>query len=577
GKALSLEPDYVEAYHNLGIVFQDQGRHGEAVDSFQKVLEIRRDFVVVHRNLGESLQHLGRMEEAIGSYQRALEETPDVAEIHNNIGIAYKSLEQFEVAVVSFHKAIGLKPAYGEAHYNMAACLKSLDQLDAAIVCYRQALAINPNFADGYTNLGIALGECGLLDEAISCFQMVCQLEPTWAGAYSNMLMMEQYRPGHNAQSLLDLHRQWADRYGGHITRHPLPPVSAPDPDRALRIGFVSADLGRHPVGYFIVGLFEHLVKNDIETVVYSDRSADDLTDRIRNATDIWHDVQGMSDQQLGQMIVADEIDILFDLAGHLGTRLLVFAAKPAPLQVTWAGYIGTTGLPAMDYLLSDAHSTPAQEEQFYSEKIIRMADGWLCYSPPEYAPQVGPLPVRRNDSVTYGSFSNPVKINQDVVAVWSQSLARTENSRLFIKCKGGDSIGFKNRLLGMFEAHGIDPSRLLLEGRSPHAELLACYNKVDLALDPFPYSGGLTTYEALWMGVPVITLPGDTFASRHSASHLMTLGLPELVAAGPQQYVELAVGLANDTDRLAALRADLRQMMASSPICDYQKFARGF
>ena len=277
-------------------------------------------------------------------------------------------------------------------------------------------------------------------------------------------------------------------------------------------------------------------------------------------------------------MIVDDEIDILVDLSGHTGgNRLPVFARKPAPLQVTWAGYVGTTGLTAMDYLLSDKYSTHEDEEQYHSEKVIRMPDSYVCYDPPSYAPEVGTLPFKRNGNVTFGSFNAPSKINAEVISLWSEVLEKVPHSHLVIKYRGIGSNTNLERLSGLFEAKGISRTRVTLEGYSPHSELLARYNDIDIALDPFPYSGGLTTCEALWMGVPVVTVPGATFASRHSMSHLSTVGLPEMISVDYDDYVGLAVGLAHDIDRLSELRSGLRQKMASSPICDRQKFAEGF
>jgi protein O-GlcNAc transferase len=288
--------------------------------------------------------------------------------------------------------------------------------------------------------------------------------------------------------------------------------------------------------------------------------------------------VRGLSDKALAAKILDDEIDILVDLTGHSAhNRLLVFARKPAPIQVTWAGYVGTTGLSAIDYLISDQYSTHADEEKFYSETVVRMPDGWLCYDPPGYAPEVGPLPFIENTYVTFASFSNPAKINEEVVDTWADILADVENSRLLIKYKSINSEHNSKRLIKLFEAKGVDRSRLTLEGQSPHVELLARYNDVDIALDPFPYSGGLTTYEALWMGVPVITTPGQTFASRHSFSHLSTIGLPELIAKDRNDYIRLAIELANDVGKIANLRAGLRNRMANSPICDVDRFAAGF
>jgi predicted O-linked N-acetylglucosamine transferase (SPINDLY family) len=288
--------------------------------------------------------------------------------------------------------------------------------------------------------------------------------------------------------------------------------------------------------------------------------------------------VNGISDENLSKIILDDEIDILFDLTGHSAkNRLLLFARKPAPIQVSWAGYVGTTGLSSIDYLLSDIYSTPENEDKYYSEKVIRMPDGWLCYDPPDYAPQVGALPFNQNGWVTFCSFSNPTKINEEVISVWAEIMKAVENSCLLIKYRGTDTATNIERVTATFAAKGIDESRLVLEGQSPHIKLLARYNDVDIALDTFPYSGGVTTYEALWMGVPVITVPGNTFASRHSKSHLTTIGLPELIAENKDDYVRLAVELAGDTERMTELRTGLRSLMANSPICDGKKFTSNF
>ena len=341
-------------------------------------------------------------------------------------------------------------------------------------------------------------------------------------------------------------------------------------------MGFVSPDLGRHPVGYFLVRVLENLDKEHLETICYSDRIVkDDLTHRLQAAATQWRDVIGMSDQQLAEQIRADRIDILFDLAGHTAhNRLLVFARKPALIQVTWAGYVGTTGLKAMDYLLADRYEVPPGAERHYRERVLRMPEGYVCYDPPIYAPPVATLPALDRGQVTLGCFNNPAKITPQVIEVWAKILRRLPGARLVLKYKGWNDRGVARRFTEMFVAHGIDPGRLELLGYSPHAELLAEYNRIDLALDPFPYNGGLTTCEALWMGVPVVTCPGETFASRHSLSHLSNVGLTETIARELDEYVELAVSLAGDLPRLAALRAGLRERMAASPLCDGKRFA---
>jgi predicted O-linked N-acetylglucosamine transferase (SPINDLY family) len=288
--------------------------------------------------------------------------------------------------------------------------------------------------------------------------------------------------------------------------------------------------------------------------------------------------VPGWSDDRLARQIRSDRIDILFDLAGHsAGNRLLVFARKPAPIEVTWAGYVGTTGLVAMDYILADRYEIPPQSEMYYRERVLRMPDGYMCYDPPGYAPPVSPLPALEKGYVTFAGFHNPAKITPQVVEVWARILRRLPQARLVLKYRCLDDAATAGRLADLFAGRGIDKDRLEFLGYSAHNETLDQYQRVDVALDTFPYNGGLTTCEALWMGVPVVTCPGETFASRHSLSHLSNVGPTETIAADLDEYVELAVTLAGDLPRLAALRAGLRARMASSPLCDGKRFAENF
>jgi protein O-GlcNAc transferase len=543
---LQVDPNQPFALHLLGVITHQVGKNDIAVDLINKAITIKPNFAEAHYNLGIVLQALGRIDEA---------------EEH-------------------FSRAIVIKPDYFEAHSNLGNVFKELGKIDEAIKSYNNALNIKPDYAEAHNNLGVAFKDLGKLDEAIYKFNKALELEPDLPEAHSNILQTEQYRLGQNSKNLYKIHKDWDKRHAQRFQATWPKHLNTPDIGRILRIGFVSPDLGRHPVGYFLVQFFEKILKTEIETVIYSNRlihNLDDLSDRVKAASSFWRDVNGIPDDKLAKIILGDKIDILFDLTGHFSeNRLLLFARKPAPIQVSWAGYVGTTGLSAMDYLLSDIHSTPLDEEKYYSEQIIRMA-AWICYEPPAYAPEVGPSPFKKNGHMTFSSFCNPAKINEEVISVWAIIMNKIEGSCLIIKYKGIDSAANIKRLRTKFEAQGIDKSRLTLEGKSSHVDLLARYNDVDITLDTFPYSGGLTTFESLWMGVPVISVPGKTFASRHSLSHLSTIGLPELVAKDKDDYVRLTVELAKDAERMVELRVGLRSRMANSPICDGDKFSRNF
>lgn len=576
---LKTQPNEPGALHFLGLIAHQEGAEETALEYLTKSVQAKPDYADAHSNRGIVLKELGRLDEAILSYQKALHLNPNFADAHYNLGNAFTDLDRHNDAVDCYRKTLTIKPDYMAAHYNLGRSLGKLGLLDEAVVSYEKALALKPDYVIAHTGLGNVLNDQGWLDQSIEHFKIAISLAPDDMSAHDNLLLTEQYRYGQNAKSLYDLHHKWGEEHGqGFLDEWPSH-KNERDPDRRLRVGFVSSDLGRHPVGYFVRPLLANLPKNQIQTFCYSDRQPDDLTQLIKTATNIWRDTKHIKDDQLRQIIIDDEIDILIDLAGHsAGNRLQLFARKPAPLQVAWAGYVGTTGLSAIDYLVSDQYSTPAGEDVFYQEKILRMPDGWLCYEPPDYAPEIGPLPYDCKGHISFSSFSNPAKINHSVAAVWTRILDAVPGSSLLIKYKGIETPTANGRLRALFEAEGLASSRLILEGRSPHADLLKRYGEeIDIALDPFPYSGGLTTYEALWMGVPVITVPGQTFASRHSQSHLTTIGLPELVAKDYDDYVARAVDLASDIERLRSLRARLRSQMANSPACDGEKFAKGF
>jgi len=577
-KALSIRPKFPKAYNNLGAAHVELKQFEQAIDCYRKAVALLPDFSDSYHNMGNAYKELGKLADAVENYQTALTLDFDCADTHYNLGMAYKDMGKLEDAVVSYQNALSINPNFAEAHNNLGVVFRDLGQLDEAVISYQKALTSQAGFVEAHSNLGNALQDIGKLDDALISYRNALSHKPELYKVHSNLLLAEQYQPEQSAEKLFRLHQDWDARHGQHFRASWANYDNAPVANRRLRVGFVSPDLRRHPVGYFVAGFFKDIDDDLIETVVYSGGQEDDLSDQIKASTSIWRDVRGISDQDLAEMIATDRVDILVDLSGHsAGNRMLVFARKPAPVQVTWAGYVSTTGLKAMDYLLSDRYSTPEEDEKFYSEKIIRMPNGWLCYAPPSYAPEIGPPPFVRNGAVTFACFSNPAKINKDVVAVWARILHELKDSTLVIKYKGIDSKSNVERLRCLFDVEGIDQSRLILQGKSPHRELLARYNEVDIALDPFPYSGGLTTYEALWMGVPVITVPGKTFASRHALSHLSTIGLPELIARDKNNYAEIAVALANDTVRLTGLRRDLRTMMVNSPICDGKRFADDF
>ena len=564
------------------------GRLQAAEQIYRQILAVQPDHADALHLLGVIAHQAGKPDEAVACYRRALELKPDLADAYNNLGKTLRNQGKLDEAVACCRRALELKPDYADAHNDLGNVLQEQGKPDEAIACYRRALELKPDLAQAHNNLGVVLKEQGRLDEAVSCYRRALELKPDFSGAHSNLLLALQYFADVTPAALAEAHAEFDRRHAAPLRGAIAPHENVRAGSGPLRLGFVSRDLRRHPVGFFLVRVLEHLAQlpspacgrgaggEGWETICYSDRTVkDDLTLRLRAAATHWRDVFGISDQRLAEQIRADRIDILFDLAGHTAhNRLLVFARRPAPIQVTWAGYVGTTGLKSMDYLLADRYEVPPGAERHYQERVLRMPEGYVCYDPPLYAPPVAPLPAFEHGQVTFACFNNPAKVTPQAIEVWARILRRLPGARLVLKFKGWNISGVARRFAEMFTAREIDPRRLEFLGPSPHAELLAEYNRIDLALDPFPYNGGLTTCEALWMGVPVVTCPGETFAGRHSLSHLSNVGLTETIARDVDEYVELAVSLAGDLPRLAALRAGLRQRMAASPLCDGKRFA---
>jgi predicted O-linked N-acetylglucosamine transferase (SPINDLY family) len=575
-RALALKPDFAEAHYNLGKVLLGQKERDEAIACFRRTLALKPDFAEAYHDLGLALKDQGSPDEVVECFRRTLALKPDFAEAHNNLGLALQYQGNVDEAVACFGRALALRPDFFEAVSNQGFALQYLGKLDEAVACYRRALEGNPELVGALSNLGTALAYQGKLDEAVECYRRALQLKPDYPETHSNLLFTLQYRAGTTLAELAAAHAEYDRLHAGPLRAAWRPHENVRDPQRPLRLGFVSPDFGRNPVGYFLIRALENLDPSQWQTVCYCYRvNNDELTARFQAAATLWRDVRGLSQERLAERIRADRIDILFDLAGHAGrNRLLAFARKPSPIQVTWAGYVGTTGLTAMDYILADRYEIPPRFDGYYCEKVLRMPDGYVCYDPPGYAPPVSPLPALKRGYATFGCFNNPAKIGGRVVEVWAEVLRRLPQSRLVLKYKGINDPSIAGPLASQFAARGIDPGRLEFLGRSPHAELLQQYQSVDVALDPFPYNGGLTTCEALWMGVPVITLPGETFASRHSLSHLSNVGLTETIAGTLEEYVELAVSWAADLPRLAALRSALRERMAASPLCNGRRFA---
>jgi predicted O-linked N-acetylglucosamine transferase (SPINDLY family) len=491
-------------------------------------------------------------------------------------------------ALAAFRNAIARDPDHARAHAGIGAILADRRDFRGARAAIERALARDPRLAEAHLTLGVLRLERGDAEAAVAADRESVRLAPSLDLAHSNLVQHMSYAARYSAAEILAEARGWNARHAAPLAAKARPFVNPRDPDKRLKVGYVGGDFRAHPVGAFFAAFLPHHDPKTVETFVYmTGPEIDSMTESLRARARHWRAGALMDDAAVAEAARQDGIDILVDAAGHTAhNRLLAFARRAAPVQATGFGVTGTTGLAAMDYFLGDRFEIPPGYERFYSEAVVRLPHDNVCFAPVEYAPPVAILPSRAQGFVTFGSFNMAGKVTPETVALWARVLEAVPNARFLMKNVGLQEPECRDRFRRLFADAGVAEDRVTLEGPSSHAELLAAYGRVDIALDPVPYSGGLTTLESLWMGVPVVARPGETFASRHSASHLANAGLPELVAAraddprscarGAHDYVAIAVRLASDLDALERLRASLRAKVAASPLCDGALYAKG-
>lgn len=574
-RALELKPDYAEAYNNLGNALSDQGKPDEAIACYGRAVDLKPDSAEAHYNLGNALNGRGRFDQAMARYRRALELRPDYSDALVNLGNALNDQGKPDEAIDCYRSALELKPKDPNAHNNLGIALANQGNLDEAIARYRRALELEPRLAGAYINLGNALKDQGRLDEAIACYRRVLELRPADAKAHGNLVYTLGFLPEQDPQSTFSELQRWNREHAQPLAKDIQPHSNDRAPDRPLRIGYVSPDFRSHPVGRFLLPLLETHDPEGFEIIGYSSvRLPDPITDRCRTHARRWHDVVGLSDEELAHKIRQDRVDILVDLTMHMtDNRLLVFARKPAPVQVTYLAYCGTTGLDTIDYRLTDPYlDPPGQDESFYSEQSVRLPETYWCYRPMAETPEPGALPALESGAVTFGCLNNFCKVTAPTLLAWSQVLQALPSARLVLHAKGG---GHRDRVRDFLARHHVSSDRLTFVDAVPMAQYLQTWQRIDVALDPYPYNGGTTTCDALWMGVPVVSLAGRTAVGRAGLSVLSNVGLPELVARDREEYVAVALRLARDLPRLSELRATLRARMQASPLMDAPRFAR--
>jgi predicted O-linked N-acetylglucosamine transferase (SPINDLY family) len=603
-QVLAQQPDHPDALHLLGLIAHQVGRHADArvlieraiarqratapadwhlhlgearrgagdrsgaEAAFRAAIQLDPAFPEAYNALGQVLLDQQRIEEAAACFTRATELAPQLAQPQLNLGVARMMRGKFAEAVEPLRRAVAINPQLAPPWLNLGGALQSLRRIDEAANALERAVALEPT-PHALNGLGLLRMAQARIDEAIATFRRAVELDPTGASTHSNLLLALNYAEDVDPEEFFAEHLRWAERHERPLIAERRPHANERAPDRRLRVGYVSPDFKQHPVGLYIEPAIAGHRRDAFEVFCYSDVAAgDEVTARLQRAADVWRNISSTGDAQVAEIIRDDRIDILIDLAGHTArNRLRVFARKPAPVQVTYLGYSSTTGLAAMDYLLADAHlAPPGAHDRFATEKVVRLPHTCLCYVPPVTAIEDGPLPAHRAGYVTFASLNRLSKITARMFDGWIEIVISTPRSRLILHADPGRHL---DALTARWRERGLSSDRLEIVGRMSLQEYFGVHRRIDVALDPFPHNGGTTSRDALFMGVPVITLAGQQPVSRMGLSALATIGLPELAADSLERYVALATALAGDLPRLAELRRTLRPRMAASPMMD--------
>lgn len=563
---VKLLPSSLQAWCKLAEVLAKSGRHDEAIASYQAALLLDANNVLTLNELGIALQAVGRLDEAMAAYRQMLSLEPDHAHAHNNIGSVLQAQGQIEQAVQQYQRALEINPHFASAHFNLGTVQLLLERLDDSLIHFSNTIQYDPYFYAAHNNLSATLSKLGRIDEAVAACRHAIGINPAWNEMYSNMLFALTHSASTNPDTLFKEHQRFGEQFEAPLRalwpRH----QNQPDPERVLRIGLVSADLNNHAMANFIMPVLENLMHaTRLKIFIYCNNKVNDhITAHLRAVVGRWHDVQAFSDDELVQQISTDGIDILIDLSGHTGyNRLLAFARKPAPLQATWMGYPMTTGMQSMDYYLTDRHfSPPGLLDHQFAEKLL-MLPACAPYVPSPEAPAISPAPALSGGQITFGSFNRANKISRDVIARWARLLRAVPTANMLVA--GMPSEHITDMLRDWFAQEGIASERLSFHAVTDIQNYLAMHRLVDVCVDTWPYTGGTTTLHALWMGVPTLTMVGQTLPSRVGAAILGHLELEQFIAQDEADFLRKGVAIASDLAGLAQLRASMRARLNNS------------
>jgi predicted O-linked N-acetylglucosamine transferase (SPINDLY family) len=574
-QALALKPDAVDALSNLGDAFCRNGDWDATITVCRRVVALRAESPEAHCNLGVALFQKGMYDQAVACYKAALSLRPNYLQALNNLGNALARNRDWPGAIERYRAALAIKPDMPEIMSNLADALSRVGEFDEAVDLYRGALALRPELVGTIHNLGNALLKRGDVDEAVACHKKAAALRPDDASIAGDLILATIYHPDYDSTAILDQLRKWDEKYARPLLPA-TPAISTPIAGRRLKIGYLSADFRDHVVGRNVLPLLREHDKEQFETFCYSNVAfPDSVTELYRTYAAHFKTILPLNDEQAAELIRQDQLDILVELAlCSRGNRLLIMARKPAPIQVTFAGYPGSTGMKAIDWRLTDPYLDPPGSDADYVARSHRLPHSFWCYDPAAFVskddPPLAPPPALANGLVTFGCLNNSTKINDAVLALWSRVLQRLPKSRFIVNLPKGTA---RRRAM---EQLAVDPGRVDFVDYQPRPQYLAAFARFDIGLDTIPYNGHTSSLDAMWMGVPVITRVGRTVVGRAGWSQLSNLKLTDLAAHSNDEFVEIAVALANDQSRLVELRNTLRQKLLDSPLTNAKDFTRG-
>ena len=550
----------------------------EAIINYKKAISLKKNFFIAYFNLGNAMHENNKTKESLKYYKEAIKINSNYHEAYHSLGEAYVTLGDNNSAIKNFKISLKINPNYASAYNSLGIILSEISMFDEALLHYKKALLINPNDEKYHNNIGNLFSELGKHDKANEAYNKAIKIKPNFARAYSNILLNLNYKFNFDLELYLSIAKKFRLNCKKKKEKISSQYVYEKQPAK-LKVGLLGSDFGNHPGGFFSLSTIKELKKKNFELIAYSclDRN-DDLSSSFRSLFPKWHSIENNKDEDVVKKILNDGIHILIDMQGHSGNnRLPIFMHKAAPIQATWHCQ-GSTGIPEIDYVITNPYLTKENEKNHWIEEVFRLPKISQCFTPPDFDVEVNDLPFIKNKFITFGSLNKLTKINEEVIMLWSKVLSSISNSKLLLKSKSFDNKIIREEITSKFKKNNINANQLVLIGEcKTRKELLKIYNNIDISLDTFPFQGYTTSCESVWMGVPILTLKGNRIVFHSGECINSNLNMHDWVAKNNNDYIEKAVEFSSKVKELSKIRKNLREAMLESPLCDAKNFGINF